>query len=265
MDSGLSVAIVCRDNERTIGRTLESVRGLADEIVALDSGSVDGTLGILKEHGVRVIGTQWLGHVATKQKALEACKGRWVLCLDSDESVEPELAAAIRAVVEGEGADAIGYRVNRKVWYAGRFLEHAWQPEWRLRLIQRGKGRWGGLDPHDKLEILGGGVVGDLKGDLRHDSFVDMAEHLANQVRHAQVMATSLAGEGRKGGYGRLLVSPGGAFLKQMVLRGAWRDGWRGWAAAGSTAAATLMKHILLLERSQEEKAGGDEGREKRG
>src|SRR4029077_4245626 len=89
----LSVAIVCKDNAATIGRTLDSVRGLAGEIVAVDSGSTDGTIGMLDAAGARVIRSEWLGHVKTKQKAMEACTRDWVLCLDSDESLEPELAA----------------------------------------------------------------------------------------------------------------------------------------------------------------------------
>src|SRR5690606_18481587 len=79
----LSVAIVCRNNERTIGRTLESVRGMAAEIVAVDSGSTDGTIDLLEQAGARVIRSEWLGHVKTKQMALEACSQEWVLCLDS--------------------------------------------------------------------------------------------------------------------------------------------------------------------------------------
>jgi len=244
----LSVAIVCRDNESTIGRTLASVRGLAGEIVAVDSGSTDGTLDLLREHGARVIETEWKGHVATKQMALEACTGEWILSLDSDESVEPVLRASIERVLEQDDAGVAGCRVNRKIWYRGRFLEHAWQPEWRLRLVRRGRARWTGLDPHDKLAIQGEGGVIDLAGDLRHDSFETFAEHLRAQVGHAQTMAASLRREGKRGSLVRLVVSPAGAFLKQILIKQAWRDGVPGWLAAGSTAAGTLMKHMVLLE-----------------
>ena len=95
----LSLAIVCKNNEPTIGRVLESVRGLATEIVAIDSGSTDGTIALLEAAGARVIRAEWRGHVATKQMALEACSHPWVLCLDSDEPVMPELAASIRAAL----------------------------------------------------------------------------------------------------------------------------------------------------------------------
>lgn len=261
----LSVAIVCRDNESTIGRTLESVRGLAGEIVALDSGSTDGTLALLREHGARVIETEWKGHVSTKQLALEACTGEWILSLDSDESLEPDLRTAVAEVIERNDASIAGYRVRRKVFYRGRFLEHAWQPEWRLRLVRRGRARWGGLDPHDKLSLVGGeagaaGRVLDLPGTLRHDSFLTFAEHLSAQARHARTMAESMRREGRRGSLARLVTSPVGAFLKQIVVKQAWRDGLPGWLAAGSTAAGTLMKHMILLESGLEGEEAGSDG-----
>ena len=258
----LSVAIVCRNSQATIGRTLDSVKGLAREIVALDSGSTDGTIKILESHGARIERIEWMGHVKTKQAALDACTRPWILCLDSDESVEPELRTSIEHAI-GRDTDLdpliVGYRVNRKVWYAGRFLDHAWQPEKRLRLVQRNAARWTGLDPHDRLELLptAGGMSGrqarvaDLVGTLRHDSFADMTDHLHNQVRHARTSAQSLADAGKRGSYLKLLVSPAGAFVKQLILKRAFLDGPRGWAAAGSTAAATLMKHLALIERTR--------------
>src|SRR5215468_6088436 len=115
----LSVSIVCRNNDRTIGRTIDSVAGLATEIVAVDSGSTDGTIPLLERHRARIIRTDWKGHVATKQMALEACTGDWVLSLDSDESLEPDLQASIREALDRNDQRAHGYEVNRKVWYRG--------------------------------------------------------------------------------------------------------------------------------------------------
>ena len=150
-----------------------------------------------------------------------------------------------------------GYRVNRKVFYKGRFLNHAWQPELRLRLVRRGTARWGGLDPHDKLEMTQTNArTQDLRGTLRHDSFTTIADHLAAQAAHARTMGASLIEAGARPSVVRLMCSPTGAFLKQIVLKQAWRDGWRGWAAASSAAAGTLMKHAVLLEIASERKEG---------
>src|SRR5690349_21290144 len=133
----LSVSIICKNSESTIGRTLESIAGLATEIVAVDSGSADGTIPLLERHNARIIRSPWLGYVKTKQLALDYCSGPWVLCLDSDESPLPDLAAAIRGAVEADDPQAAGYRVNRKVYYRDRPLDHVWQPEWRLRLVRK--------------------------------------------------------------------------------------------------------------------------------
>jgi glycosyltransferase involved in cell wall biosynthesis len=266
----LSVVIVCRNNEPTIGRTLASVAGLAAEIVALDSGSTDTTIAQLEREGARVERVEWKGHIATKQMALERATSDWILSIDSDESVEPDLAASIRDFIARDDPKVAGACVNRKTWYAGKPLNFAWQPEWRLRLVRRadvaaGLASWGGLDPHDKLEVVYRGerqpheparsgkppIIVDLPGTLRHDSFVDMRDHLANNLRHAEISARSLADTGVRGSYWRLATSPMGAFLKQIVVKGAWRDGWRGWAAAGSTAINTMMKHVMLIERTR--------------
>ena len=247
----ISVAIVCKDSSRTIGRVLDSVAGWTAEIVAVDSGSSDGTIEILERSGARVIRSEWLGHVKTKQKALEACAQAWVLCLDSDEPVEPDLRASIGAFVREDGRGVDGAMVNRKIWYRGRFLNHAWQPEWRLRLVRAGAAAWGGHDPHDKLELTGGGPVEKLAGTLRHESFESFADQFAKDSGYARLMAKNLHGAGRRGSRARCVMSPVGAFLKQMVIKQAWRDGRAGWLAALATANATLQKHAVLLELSE--------------
>ena len=249
----LSVAIVCKNNGATIARTLESVAGLASEIVALDSGSTDDTIALLEKHGARVERVAWKGHVATKQAALEACTQDWVLSLDSDESLEPDLRAAVERALASSAAGIDGYEVNRKVYYRGKPLNFAWQPEWRLRLVRRGAARWGGMDPHDKLELTSGGRVSRLGGTLRHDSIGTFAEFFGKQAVHARTMAASMQKEGQRGSVARLLTSPPGAFLKQFVLKQSWRDGWPGVLAAASTAAGALVKHAVLIELTRTE------------
>lgn len=245
----LSIAIVCKDNIATIWRTVESVRDLAAEIVAVDSGSTDGTIELLERVGARVIRSEWLGHIKTKQKALEACTREWVLCIDSDESLEPELIASIRAAItRPQQAGADGFEVNRRTYYRGRPLRHVWQPEWRVRLVRRGAAAWAGFDPHDSLRLTGDRPAARLPGHLRHDSFPTFSEHMRKQWSHATTMANSLHRAGVRGSYLRLLCSPAGAFLKQLVIKQGFRDGYPGYLAAASTAVAALIKHATLIE-----------------
>ncbi|MDP1663315.1 MAG: glycosyltransferase family 2 protein [Phycisphaerales bacterium] len=252
----LSVAIVCKNSAATIGRTLESVKGLAGEIVAIDSGSTDATIPMIEAAGGRVIASAWLGHVKTKQKALEAAKQPWVLSLDSDESLEPVLEASIRAAVTRDDPAVDGYTLNRKVYYDGRFLNYAWQPERRLRLVRSGKAKWQGIDPHDQLALIDASTSpGRLDGDLRHDSFQTFEEQLRKQVGYARLMAGELVARGERGSHWRLLTSPPGAFLKQMLLKRAFMDGWAGWLAAAATAQQALMKHAITIELARKGKS----------
>jgi len=246
----LSVAIVCKNNQSTIGRTLDSLQGLAAEIVAVDSGSTDATIEMLEAAGARVIRSDWLGYVRTKQLAVDHCTRGWVLVVDSDESLDNPLRASIRDALDRDDPSVAGYWVNRKVWYNGRFLEHAWQPEWRLRLVRRERLLCAGEDPHDKLVIAGEGQTRTdrLRGTMRHDSFTSFAEHLGKQVGHARTGARSRFEAGQRGSVARVVLSPAGAMFREVVLKGAWRDGWAGWLAAASTTAGTLMKHMMLLE-----------------
>ena len=249
----LAVAIVCKDNDATIARTLDSIKGLADEIVAVDSGSSDNTIPLLEAAGARIIRSPWLGHIRTKQLALDACRARWILCLDSDESLLPELQSSLRDFLAHDNPAALGAVINRKTFYQGRPLNHAWQPEPRLRLVRRGAARWGGLDPHDKLELINPPTTTPvhLRGDLRHDSFPTFTEHLRKQWSHATTMAHSLHAAGHRGRALSLLISPPGAFLKQLILKRAFLDGYPGLLAAASSAAAALIKHAALIELSR--------------
>ncbi len=253
----ISVSIVCKNSKATLPRVLEAVRPIvADggELVVVDTGSTDGTVELLESFGARVVKAPWQGFARTKQQGMELCERPWILCLDSDEPPEADL---VRSIVDAVGRDdpAIGgYRVNRKLFFAGRYLEHCWQPEWRLRLVRRGSAVWGGLEPHAKLELISGAQQRDLPGTLRHDSFVSFAQHLERQATYARVAGVALFDRGERSGAVQVCTTAPLAFLKQVVIKSAWRDGWRGILAAASTAAGTLMKHIVLAELTMRER-----------
>ncbi len=254
--ASLSVAIVVKNGARTIRRTLESVRALdpAPEIVALDSGSTDATLDILEAFGASVHHVQWRGFTATKNDAMARCSGEWVLNLDADESLTPELGASVSRAMQINDPAIAGYELNRKVWWGG-FLHHVWQPEWRLRLVRRAAATWGGYEPHSSLDLTPGAPgtggarrVARLRGDLRHDAFDTMEEFLAKQVAYSRQGAESYLRMGRRASVLSLVASPVGAWCKQVIAKQAWRDGWRGMTCASAVATAALMKHAILLE-----------------
>lgn len=242
----LAVAITAFNSMRTIQRTLESVRGLARAVVVVDSGSTDGTIECCRRMGATVIEHPWMGYGEQKRISIRHCAGHgWILVLDSDESVEPALAADMRRAIENDDGACDGYEVNRKMWFLGGWLRHTFQPEWRLRLFRAGRGEVEG-DLHEAIVVRG--RTGRLAGDLRHDSYAGVEDMLRRHVRYASVHA---AHGGAGGSLFRILFSPSAAFVKQLLLRRGLLDGWRGILMAGGMASHALMKHLLVAERKR--------------
>ncbi len=243
----LSVAVLTLNEQQNLPRCLESVRELAAEIVVLDSGSTDRTGEIARSFGAGFVVEPWTGIVAQRNKALQHCSQPWVLCLDADEALSPELAQAVRALFAAGEPAADGYWLNRRTFYLGRWIRHAWYPEWRLRLVRRERARCGGRDPHDRVEVSG--ATGRLTGDLLHYSFKDLQDHLEKSLRYARTSAAMLAQDGKRCGWHHLVLWPGAEFFKRLVLKQGWRDGWRGWIIAGVGTLSVFAKYALLLEK----------------
>ncbi len=238
----LGVAITTKNNMRTIERTLRSVQPIASRIVVVDSGSTDGTIERCQALGAEVVHHDWDGMVVQRQFALEQCREhRWVLALDSDESLEPQLQDSITRTVREDDPRYQGWFLNRKVWFLGGWLHHTFQPEWRLRLFRSGRGRVTGIGVHDQIEVPG--RTGRLKGICRHDSWSDVRDLALRQIAYAEEAVRS----GRRGGsVFNLLLSPPAAMFKQLILRRAFLDGFRGLIAAGMTFNYTMLKHSFI-------------------
>jgi hypothetical protein len=245
----LSVSLITFNEEINLRRCLESVRDLASEIVILDSGSTDRTGAIAAEYGARFQHSPWPGFTAQKNKSLERCSQPWVLCLDADEALSPELACSIRETLQKDDPALAGAWVNRRTWYLGAWIWHAWYPEWRLRLVRRGPALWAGRDPHPALAVKG--ATRRLHGDLLHYSFRDLEDHLARTIKYARVAAAAHTAGGRPFRWHHLLGSPWAAFLKHLVLKQGFRDGWRGWLISIIRGIDVFAKYAFLLERER--------------
>jgi glycosyltransferase involved in cell wall biosynthesis len=184
----LSVAIITLNAASQLEDCLKSAR-FADDIVVVDSGSTDGTQALAERLGARVIAQDWLGFGPQKQFAVTAARHDWVLCLDADERVSPELQSSIKNELKSPSTAAFRFaRCNR---FLGRYLKHGeGYPDWSLRLFDRRQARWSADAVHEKVETLS--AVGELSGDLLHESAESLSSYLTKQNRY-----TTLAAEPR--------------------------------------------------------------------
>ena len=194
-----------------------------------------------------------------KNRADRRCSQPWILGLDADEAVSPELAAGIRAAFANGEPRVAGFFVNRRTWYLGAWIWHVWYPEWRLRLTRQGNGQWAGIEPHAELQVTGPTApTARLPGDLLHDPFDSLQDHLQNTIKYARLAAVSYAQTGRPFRWRYLVASPWVAFFKHLVLKNGWRDGWRGWIIATAKLINVAAKYAFLLEH---ERTASEKGR----
>lgn len=250
----LSVLLVTYNEESTVREAIESVRW-ADEIVVVDSYSTDRTVEICRELGCRIFQRPWPGFREQKNFALEQCQGEWVLNLDADERVSPELKGAIQAALQDPKGCA-GFEIKRHTWFLGGWIDHSgWYPnDVVLRLFQKDKGRWGGYEPHASVKVEG--RVAKLEGDLYHYPYRDLAHHLEKLNRYSTSRAKALLEQGRKCGVADLALRPVADMLKKLILKQGYRDGMRGLIVAFLTAFSVFLKYAKVWEARQLEVLG---------
>jgi glycosyltransferase involved in cell wall biosynthesis len=243
----LSAVLITLNCAGSLPATLESLK-FCDEIVAVDSGSSDGTIAILQAAGARVIHSDWRGFGPQKQFAIEQAAHDWVLCIDSDEIVSAELRASIEAALAKPDCDYYQFpRCNR---FLGRYLRHGeGYPDLSLRLFDRRKARWSDDTVHEKVITIG--VVGRLRGDLLHHSEDTLETYLAKQNRYTSLAARILVEEGRSIPTAKLLVSPLFRFIKFYFLRGGFRDGLPGLIHILCGCFNSFIKYAKMKEYSR--------------
>lgn len=243
----LCAAVCTFDSMRSLPRLLGSLEGWTRRVLVVDSGSTDGTVDFARSRGCEVVHRRWEGMLAQRAFCLEAAAAHaWILLLDSDESVEPDLRDAMLDAMSRNEAGVDAYEINRKVFFEGDWLHHTFQPEHRVRLVRGGRGRVAGSGPsgrgiHDRIEVPG--RVGRLRGTLRHDSWFDLEDFWSRSIRYSRDAART--GE-RGGGVLDVLFRPSLAFIKQYLLRRGFLDGRRGFLMASMLAVGNAMKQVTI-------------------
>lgn len=246
----MSVVIITFNEEKNIERCLLSVKEVADEVVVLDSFSKDATEEICARHGVKFFQHAFDGHIQQKNRAITYASNHHVLSLDADEALDKELIGSILEVKKNFAKS--GYYMNRLTNYCGHWVKHCgWYPDKKLRLWDRTKGEWRGINPHDKYQMFEGDkVTGHLKGDILHYSYFTAQDHYKQVEHFTNIAAKAYFEKGKKAPFYKLIVNPIAKFIDHYLLHLGFLDGKAGFQISKISAYATYLKYKKLKQFS---------------
>ncbi|HVO90423.1 MAG TPA: glycosyltransferase family 2 protein [Casimicrobiaceae bacterium] len=240
----LSVVIITRDAARDIAECLACVPFAAEALV-VDSGSRDDTVQAARACGARVVEHEWLGFGPQKNFATAAAEHDWVLCVDADERVSPELARSIRGLFAAGYPSHRGYAIARRNRFLGRWLAHGeGYPDWNVRLFDRRAGRWSDEPVHERVHV--DGAVARLHGDLLHFSGESVESYIDKQNRYTTIQAQAMHARGEHASAARLFLSPFARFVRFYLLKLGFLDGAAGFAHVAIGAFASFLKYAKL-------------------
>ncbi len=249
MEIRLSAVIITLNEERNIGRCLDSLKGIADEVVVVDSFSTDITEAICKKFGARFIQHPFTGYATQKNFAMTSAAHDIVLNLDADEALSGELRNSVLAAKKNWKAD--GYAFNRLTNYCGRWIRHCgWYPDRKLRLVDRRKARWGGGEVHEKIIMQHGATSQFLKGDLLHYSYYTIGEHMKQQRLFSDLAAKEAFKKGRRSTIFHVIFNPAYTFIRKYFIQLGFMDGYNGWMISLISAKANFWKYSKLRNLS---------------
>ncbi len=243
----LSVVIITLNEEKNIGRCIDSVIDFADDIVIVDSFSTDRTEEISITKGARVIKQKFLGHIEQKNFAITQAKYPYILSLDADEAPSEELKKSIINAKNDWNFD--GYKMNRLSNYCGKWIKHSgWYPDTKLRLWDSRKGEWGGVNPHDKFEMTRDSKIQHLKGDLYHYTYYKISEHKKQADKFSTIAAKALHAKSKKSNWIKVLLKPFFKFIRNYIIKMGFLDGYYGFVICKISAWETYMKYKKLIK-----------------
>ncbi|MBN1292122.1 MAG: glycosyltransferase family 2 protein [Candidatus Latescibacteria bacterium] len=249
--ASISAYIITQNEEKNIDRLLSSILWM-DEIIVLDSGSTDNTVNIAKKLGAKVSYHSFSNYIEQKNEAMSLCTGEWLINLDADEEITPELRKSIEMVLDYKNfTDKPDiYNIIRKTYYMGRWINHCgWYPQYITRMSRRGKASWSGELIHEKL--VAESPSGTLVGDLLHRPYGNLGDHLRKMDKYTEMWAHQESKAGRKASIHSLLLRPMGKFIKIYILKAGFLDYVPGLIVAVMASWYTFMKYARLYELSR--------------
>ncbi|KAB2922789.1 MAG: glycosyltransferase family 2 protein [Bacteroidetes bacterium] len=249
----LSVAVITKNEEANIARCLESVRW-ADELVVVDSGSTDRTAELARSFGARVIVREWEGFSKQKEFALRSASHGWVLSLDADEEVTPELREELLGIIARP--DALnGYEIPRKSFFLGTWMRHGgWYPGYQLRLLRKDRTAMNHRPVHEGFETEG--PVGRCRGDINHYTYATLHQYIEKMNDYSSLDVSNKLRSGKRIAWYNVLLNPLSAFLRQYVSKQGFRDGYHGFLLAWYSALHVQIIYAKSWEYRHAERSG---------
>jgi len=249
----VSVTVITKNEAADIGRALASA-AWADEIIVVDSGSTDDTVAIARQYTDKVIVREWPGYANQKNHAASIASHDWILSIDADEVVTPELASEVRQVLSTDPPCA-AYRIRRVTWHLGRWVRSTdWYPDYQTRLYDRRSAEWAGKYVHESVKARG--PVRQLQGEFQHYAYRDISDHLETIDRYTTYAARQMYEDGRRAGFFEVAIHPSLAFLRNYIARGGVRDGIPGLIISTLNSYYVFLKFAKLWELDRVLSAG---------
>ena len=245
----ISATVITLNEQRHIRQCLESLQGIADELIVVDSGSQDATLDIASQFGAKTFVHEWTNYTEQKNFASSLAQYEWILSLDADECLSSSLRQDILQAKQN-ASECVAFEFPRKAFYLGRWIEHSgWYPDYKVRLFLKQRAHWEGRFVHEALRV--DGPIVRLRGDLLHYSCESISEHLRSLDRYTTLAAEDLWRRHKKSHSTDLLVSPLTAFVKTYCLKQGFRDGMQGFVIACFASYYNFLKQAKLWELEQ--------------
>ena len=246
----ISACIISFNEEKKIEDCLKSLAGIADEIIVVDSNSTDNTVAIAQKYTDRIILQDFLGFIEQKNFAVQQAENDWVLSLDCDERLSPELQEAITGIKDTiEQADA--YRMPRKTFYIYRWLNHCWYPDLKIRLFNKNTAYWGGTNPHDHIVLSSSNIV-QLAGDIYHYSFDSISDHIQTIDKFTEIGADELIRKQKSFNLLSPFTHSSWIFLKLYIFKRGFMDGFAGIVVSVLSAMHVFVKYSkAIIKRKQ--------------
>lgn len=242
----LSVAMITKNEENNLRRTLESVKSFADEIVIVDSGSTDRTEEIAKEFGAKFYSEPWKGYGEQRNSVIDKAQGEWILNIDADEEISPQLQKKIVEIKEKEREKSV-FKINFTSVCFGKKIKHGgWSNSYHIRLFKKEAGRFNSNTVHE--EFCTQERIYTLKEDIYHHSYSNLRDYFTKFNRYTTEGALEYYKRGKKSNIFQLAINPIFKFLRMYIFRLGFLDGKEGFLLACTSSLYTMVKYYKLYE-----------------